>query len=329
VQRFSSALTLSPHFHSLIPDGAWYKDEQGRLHFVEELPPTTGDIEDLVVEVAERCERWLTEQGFGEHDQQDDPDPDDAQMLLQAASAAGRTALGQRAGRRAKRIQVHRGRVYELPPRCAVCDGYRARQPTRCARGLTVPTGRQDSRPAALHAGVRVAPRDRAGLERLSRYISRPPPGRERLEEQPDGSILLRLKTPWSDGTAALQPSRSELLQRIIALIPPPSNNESLYHGVFSPNHAWISEIVPAPPVDTTPEHLRIRLTKEPALGPQPAWLAWAALMWRIFQEDKVSSPRCGAPMRLCTVPLHSGSATGDDARGQGARAGCRTRAAV
>ncbi len=137
------------------------------------------------------------------------------------------------------------------------------------------------------------------------------------------------LKTPWSDGTAALQLSRSELLQRIIALIPPPRKNESLYHGVFAPHHAWRREIVPVPPVDTTPAHLRIRLTKEPALGPQPAWLAWAALMWRIFQEDKVSCPRCGAPMRLRTVLLHSGSATGDDARGQGARAGCRPRAAV
>ena len=280
VQRFSSALTLNPHFHSLIPDGAWYKDEQGRLHFVEVLPPTTGDIEDLVVEIAERCERWLAEQGFGEHDQHDDPDPDDAQMLLQAASAAGRTALGQRAGRRARRIQTHRGRVYELPPRCAVCDGYN------------------------LHAGVRAAPRDRAGLERLSRYISRPPLGRERLEEQPDGSILLRLKTPWSDGTAALQLGRSELLQRIIALIPPPRKNESLYHGVFAPHHAWRREIVPEPPADTTPEHLRIRLTKEPALGPQPVCLAWAALMWRIFQQDRVSCPHCGKPMRVRTIVM-------------------------
>ena len=148
------------------------------------------------------CQRWLARQGFGEHDLHDDPDPDDAQMLLQAASAAGRAALGRRAGRRARRIQVHRGRVYELPPRCAVCDGYN------------------------LHAGVRVAPLDRKALERLCRYIARPPLGRERLEEQPDGSILLRLKTPWSDGTAALQLSRSELLQRILALIPPPRKND-------------------------------------------------------------------------------------------------------
>ncbi len=155
-----------------------------------------------------------------------------------------------------------------------------------------------------MHAGVRAAWRDRAGLERLSRYISRPPLGRERLEEQPDGSILLRLKTPWSDGTAALQLSRSELLQRIIALIPPPRKNESLHHGVFAPNHAWRSEIVPAPPVDTTPEHLRIRLTKEPSIGTAPPWLAWAALLWRIFHEDKISCPLCGKPMRVRTVVM-------------------------
>jgi len=155
-----------------------------------------------------------------------------------------------------------------------------------------------------LHGGVRVAPLDRKGLERLCRYVSRPPLGRERLEEQPDGSILLRLKTPWSDGTAALQLCRSELLQRIIALIPPPRKNESISHGVFASRHAWRREIVPVPPVDTTPAHLRIRLTKEPALGPKPAWLAWAALMWRIFQQDRVSCPHCGKPMRVRTVVM-------------------------
>jgi hypothetical protein len=280
IQRFSSALSLNPHFHSLIPDGAWFEDEHGRIQFVSVHPPTTDEIEDLVIEVAERCERWLAKQGFGEHDLHDDPDPDDAQMLLQAASAAGRAALGQRAGRRARRIQVHRGRVYELPPRCAVCDGYN------------------------LHAGVRVAPLDRKGLERLCRYIARPPLARERLEEQPDGSILLRLKTPWSDGTAALQLSRSELLQRILALIPPPRKNDIIYHGVFAPNQGWRSRVIPEPPVDTTPDHLRIRLTKEPALGPQPAWMTWAALLWRVFQEDRVSCPRCGEPMKVRTVVM-------------------------
>lgn len=45
-----------------------------------------------------------------------------------------------------------------------------------------------------------------------------------------------------------------------------------------------------------------VRIREE--LGRQPAWLAWAALLWRIFQEDKVSCPRCGAPMWLRTVVM-------------------------
>ncbi|HJN74574.1 MAG TPA: hypothetical protein QGF58_11625 [Myxococcota bacterium] len=66
----------------------------------------------------------------------------------------------------------------------------------------------------------------------------------------------------------------------------------------FAWTWAW-EEIGPEPPADTTPDHLRIRLTKEPALGPEPTWLAWAALLWRVFREDKISCPRCGKPMRV------------------------------
>ncbi|HJN74120.1 MAG TPA: transposase [Myxococcota bacterium] len=144
----------------------------------------------------------------------------------------------------------------------------------------------------------------RRAVGAASRACSGLPLGRERLEEQPDGSILLRLKTPWSDGTSAIHLTRSELLQRIIALIPPPRKNESLFHGVFASRHAWRSEIVPEPPADSTPAHLRIRLTKEPSIGPAPPWLAWAALLWRIFHEDKISCPHCDKPMRVRTVVM-------------------------
>jgi len=280
VQRFSSALTLNPHFHSMIPDGVWRRTASGELEFVSVKPPTTEDVEHLVILIAERCERWLADRGFGEHDHHDDPDPDDAQLLLQSASAAGMAALGQRAGRRAKRIQVHRGRVYQLPQRCAACDGWN------------------------LHAGVRVAPLDRDGLERLCRYLARPPVGRERLEEQPDGSVLLHLKKAWSDGTAAIHLSRSELLQRILAVVPPPRSNEVLFHGVFAPRSAWRAEIVPEPPVDTTPEHLTTRLTKDDIPSPAGSWHPWASLLWRVFHEDAIRCPHCQQPMKVRTVVL-------------------------
>jgi hypothetical protein len=53
----------------------------------------------------------------------------------------------------------------------------------------------------SLHAAVAVPACDRRRLERLCRYVARPPLANNRLEEHPDGSLALRLKTRWRDGT--------------------------------------------------------------------------------------------------------------------------------
>ena len=204
VQRFGSALNLNVHFHVLVPDGGWIRAPSGALAFRSVQGPTTEDVEDLVVRIADACERYLDRRGFGEGEGDDDPDSDDAQTLLQQASLAGVAALGGRAGRMARRLQVHAGHAFPLPPHCAGCDGYN------------------------LHAGVRVRAFDRQGLERLCRYVSRPPLGRARLEEQDDGSLLLHLKTPWADGTTALHLAPLELVERLVALIPPSRKNEVL-----------------------------------------------------------------------------------------------------
>jgi hypothetical protein len=153
IQRFGSSLALNPHLHALIPDGAWVRRRGGALAFVPVSPPTDQDVEALVVQIEECCEQVLARLGFGAEDEQDEPDPEDAQALLQAASLAGVAALGRRAGGRARRETVHGGRTVKLPARCAACEGYN------------------------LHAGVRVAGRDRTGLEHLCRYIARPPLG--------------------------------------------------------------------------------------------------------------------------------------------------------
>jgi len=50
------------------------------------------------------------------------------------------------------------------------------------------------------------------GLERLGRYILRPPFAQERLRLRKDGRVALELKTAWRDGTRALDalfPTRS------------------------------------------------------------------------------------------------------------------------
>ena len=56
----------------------------------------------------------------------------------------------------------------------------------------------------SLHADVAVPARDRARLERLCRYVARPPIATERLSLLEDGRLLYRLKRRWRDGTTHL-----------------------------------------------------------------------------------------------------------------------------
>jgi hypothetical protein len=52
-----------------------------------------------------------------------------------------------------------------------------------------------------LHADVAVPARDRERLERLARYVARPPLATDRLRELPDGLLLYELREPLRDGT--------------------------------------------------------------------------------------------------------------------------------
>ncbi|MEI6806676.1 MAG: transposase, partial [Myxococcaceae bacterium] len=55
-----------------------------------------------------------------------------------------------------------------------------------------------------LHASIGIAAEDRQGLERLLGYMGRPPLSENRLSKTKDGKLILRLKTPWGDGTSKI-----------------------------------------------------------------------------------------------------------------------------
>ena len=229
----------------------------------------------MVERVAERAEAWLARGGFS-GDEPTDDDPDDAQATIQAAAVMGRSALRQ--GRRARRIQILGGRPHALPPRCATCDGY------------------------TVHAGVAIGARNRKGLERLCRYIARPPLAKERLEEKADGSLRLHLKRPWSDGTVAFVFSKAELVERLAALIPPPHKNQVLYHGVLAPRAAWRPLVVPRIRPRTRDERKRRDaevLTRTPSAAKTPRWEPWRTLLERTFGADGFACPNCFRRMRL------------------------------
>ena len=129
-----------------------------------------------------------------------------------SASVQGRVALGSRAGARVRRLG-HRpdaDAVTSRGPRQAHLDGF------------------------DLHANVWVAANDRAGLERLCRYVLRPPFAQERLRLRDDGRVVLELKQAWHDGTTQLVFEPLELLERLAAITPRPDVNLLISHGVLA-----------------------------------------------------------------------------------------------
>jgi hypothetical protein len=86
----------------------------------------------------------------------------------------------------------------------------------------------------SLHAGVPIAPHQREKLERLCRYVSRPPVACERLALTASGDVRYRLKTPYRDGTTHLVLEPLDLMARLAALVPPPRMHLTRFHGVFA-----------------------------------------------------------------------------------------------
>ncbi len=184
-----------------------------------------------------------------------------------------------RRGRKASRVQVRGGRPFQLPPRCASCDGY------------------------TVHAGVVIGAKDREGLERLCRYVARPPLAKPDVEVLPDGRVRIQLKRAWSDGTAAVDLTRMELAERLVALVPPLRANQVHYHGVLASRSRLRERVCPAPPAARqAPASVGRRLSKEPR--GRSRWTPWSTLLWRAFGAEGFACPSCSRTMQLRAVVL-------------------------
>ena len=142
---------------------------------------------------------------------------------------------------------------------------------------------------------TRIKAEDRAGLERLCRYVTRPPLAAGRLQLIDADHLTFRLKTPWSDGTTHLLLSPLELIEKLAALIPPRRLNLVRYHGILAPNAHERSQTVPAPPSPT----VSLAPGDSPAPPLCPHRLPWAALLARVFALDVTVCPDCGGRLRL------------------------------
>ena len=161
--------------------------------------------------------------------------------------------------------------------------------------------------PIYLHANVWVSANDRAGVERVCRYVLRPPFAQERLRLRSDGRVALELKTAWHDGTRELVFEPLEFLERLAAMTPRPETNLLICHGVLAPRARWreravgYGHVAPGPTASTAPLATGPESTK--AKSSPRAW-SWAALMHRAFAIDVLACRNCGGRLRLIAT-LH------------------------
>jgi Putative transposase len=144
--------------------------------------------------------------------------------------------------------------------------------------------------------GVRCDADQRQGLEHLCRYFTRPAIANERLSVNRAGQVVLRLKTPWRNGTTHIVMSSMEFMQRLAALVPRPRLHLIRFHGVLAPNATLRSAVVPVPvqkatagDADCTHAHSA------------PVRMTWAWLLKRVFDID-IEHCACGGKLKLIAV---------------------------
>ena len=150
----------------------------------------------------------------------------------------------------------------------------------------------------SLHAGVAVKASQRDKLERLCRYICRPPVSEKRLFLTARGDIGYTLKTPYRDGTTHVIFEPLDFIARLAALVPPPRLNLTRFHGVFAPNSPYRARITPGRRGRSTRPTKPAR-EKDRTPAEQRAAMRWAKRLKRVFQIDVETCPKCGGTVTV------------------------------
>jgi hypothetical protein len=275
IQRFGSALNLNIHLHMLVLDGAYLVGTEPPV-FRRIESPRQDELQALVERLAERIGRALERQGLLARDADSsylelDPAAGGPMDDLLGHSITCRVAVGPRAGQKVLSLQTVPGRGEEPKKGVAQYAGF------------------------SLHAGIGVEAEQRAKLERLTRYVSRPPVAEERLDLTAQGQVRYRLKTPYRDGTTHIVLEPLDFIARLAALVPPPRVHLTRFHGVFAAHAALRAAITPAG---------RGPGARQRAAAPQPPTchsvrLNWARRLKRVFAIEIEQCVRCGGRLKV------------------------------
>ncbi|MGK5089669.1 transposase [Bdellovibrionota bacterium FG-2] len=219
VQLFGGSVNLAPHFHTLMIEGVYYEPfGNGKVVYHELRGPTTAEVQQILATIQTRVVRALKKRGYpvdkDPHSNEGDSNQEEFTEVIelcQGASVKNKIALGERAGQRVRKMGSF-GIEGELPlkegVRCASIGGF------------------------SLHANTVIEKDEKERLEKLCRYVARPPIAEGRLSEASNGDLIYRFKKDWSDGTSAVRFSPLEFLEKLVALVPQPRMHLSRFHGL-------------------------------------------------------------------------------------------------
>jgi hypothetical protein len=241
--------------------------------------------------------------------------------MTRASAATGAVTLKQRFGsalnlnvqfhllvldgvyRRSSRVTSNTRISPSIQPRsrrCTACSGRRlptvsrrarekARKYSPCKRCR--PSRVAESSGFSLHAGLAAKASQRDKLERLARYVSRPPVATGRLALTGSGHVRYTLKTPYRDGTTDVIFEPEDFIARLAALVPKPRAHLIRYHGVFAPASPDRAQIVPSAGA--------VAERSEAAAIDRHQGMSWAQRLKRVFVIDIETWRQCGGRLRV------------------------------
>jgi hypothetical protein len=156
----------------------------------------------------------------------------------------------------------------------------------------------------SIHNRVRVEPEDQPGVERLARYIMRPPISLERVQWGGEGVVHYRARgghdgrtQPAGDAAEAFDPA--EFVARVIMHIPEPRRHLVRYYGWYSNVSRGKRRKADAEKGEVGGVAPASRAARVEARSARALRRSWAQLIKRIYEVDPLLCPSCGSEMKV------------------------------